>query len=168
MSGARFVDIALSFQGAPYIWGGKGLWQWKDGKFARHKFVDDKNISLMVFDCSGLVTQSLFLQSNGFIDLRATHSAKTILDTFPECKADYGDGCLILYKSHVAIDIGRGRVVEANRGDQSTLSLLDAQNQGAKVEVHRSVRPTSSILGYRRIPKDLTELTKPNKDTNND
>lgn len=156
----RFVDAAVAMQGAPYIWGGKGLLQFKDGKLLKHLFVDTDNKSINVFDCSGLVTHAIYVATLGQLDLRGSHSAETMLNTFPECPEDFGDGCLILYPSHVAIDLGRGRVVDANRGGQSTLSLLAAQEHGAKVEIHRTVRPSKSILGYRKIPLTRSELLK--------
>ena len=154
----QFVDRALEYQGCPYIWQGKGLLMWTPQGLRPHKFSDlqDSTRSIEVFDCSGLVTHCLALTTQ--IDLRATHSAKTILDTFPECDKDFGDGCLLLYPSHVAIDLGRNRVVDAHAGDSSTTSLLAAQARNAKVEAHRSLRAASSILGYRKIPLDKSEL----------
>lgn len=156
----QFVDAALSQQGAPYIWGGKGNLLFKDGKLVKHKFVKPKDPQSIidVFDCSGLVTWALNLITMGKVDLRGTHSAKTILDTFPLVEHSSEDGNLILYPSHVSIDLGRGRVVDAHRGDSSTLSLLDALNANAKVEAHRIVRPAHTVLGYRRIPLDKSEL----------
>lgn len=153
-----FVNTCLSYQGAPYIWGGKGLFVFDPIKLKlqMHKFVTDQNVPISVFDCSGLVTLPLY---NLFgIDLRATHSAAEILRTFPECNKDFGDGCLILYHGHVAVDLGRDLVVDANRGDHTCLSVLDAKQRGAQVEVHRTIRPANAILGYRRIPLDKSEL----------
>lgn len=159
---SRFIDAALSFQGKPYIWGGKASLIFQNGKLVKHKFVDENNDPLLVFDCSGLVTVALHMATIGKIDLRGTHSAKTILDTFPQCAdskdGSFPEGTIICYPQHVAIDLGRGIVVDANRGDSKTVSILDAQRQGARVEVHRSIRPVSSIIGYRRIPLDKSEL----------
>jgi cell wall-associated NlpC family hydrolase len=157
---SNFVDIALSYQGAPYIWGGKGVRVFKDGKLEEHKFTEMDNMHKLinVYDCSGLITSALYFASHGEIDLRGTHSAKTILDTFPECAPDFGDGCLLLYNGHVAADVGRGRVVDANRGDSTCTTPLHAQERNARVEVHRTIRLQSSLLGYRRIPVDKSEL----------
>ena len=153
-----FVDRALLYCGAPYIWQGKGQHVWTPKGLKVHGFttIEDSTKLINVFDCSGLVTCCLNEELR--IDLRGTHSAKTILDTFPECDKDFGDGCLILYPGHVAIDLGRNRVVDAHAGDSSTTSLLAAQSRGAKVEAHRSLRSASSVLGYRKIPLDKSEL----------
>lgn len=154
----QFVESALLMQGAPYIWGGKGRLQFKDGALLKHLFVDQDNNPINVYDCSGVVTCALYNLTSGRIDLRGTHSAEKILETFPECAADFGDGTLILYPGHVAIDLGRNRVIDANRGDHSCISLQHAAERKARVEIHRSGRPGSAILGYRRIPLDKSEL----------
>ena len=155
---SRFVEAALSFQGAPYIWGGKCGFIFKDGKLQQHGFKDRDEKTVQIFDCSGLVTHCLFLTTIGKLDLRATHSAQTIFDTFPECPEDFGDGCLRLYPGHVAIDLGRGRVVDAHRGDSSCTTLLAALERDAKVVIHRDNR--NNCLGYRKIPLDKSELKK--------
>lgn len=156
---SRFVDAALSFQGCHYIWGGKGKYIF-NSKLEMHKFTDpdDQQMLLNVFDCSGLVTVALHMATVGKLDLRGSHSAQTILDTFPECDRDFGDGCLILYPGHVAVDLGRGRVVDAHRGNASTTSVLAAIQANARVEVHRDIRPARTILGYRKVPLDKSEL----------
>ncbi len=153
-----FVEIALAQQGRPYIWGGKGQYAFKDGKLQKHPFMelDDGAQPISVFDCSGLVTHALWQM--GIADLRATHSAAEILRTFPETTEAHGDGTLILYPGHVAVDLGRGRVVDAHRGDHTTTSILEANQRRARVEIHRDIRPHSSILGYRRVPLDKSEL----------
>ena len=157
---SRFVDAALSFQGCHYIWQGKGKYIWTPSKLMLHGFSDlnDPQLLLNVFDCSGLVTVALHMATVGKLDLRGSHSAQTILDTFPECDKDFGDGCLILYQGHVAIDLGRGRVVDAHRGNSHTTSVLAAIQANARVEVHRDVRPARTILGYRKVPLDKSEL----------
>lgn len=155
---SRFVDAAVSFQGAPYIWGGKGSFVFDEGKLKQHKIKNLDNEPLMVFDCSGLVTVALQMATLNKLDLRASHSAKTMLDTFPICDENFGDGCLLLYPQHVAIDLGRGRVVDANRGTSKIVTVLDAMQNRAKVEVHRTIRAPSTLLGYRRIPLDKSEL----------
>lgn len=156
----QFIDVALAAQGCHYIWGGKGYLQFKDGGLKRHNFVDDKNVQLPVFDCSGLVTDALFKTTG--MDLRGTHSSRVMLETFPIVEPDDRDelpeGSLILYPVHVAIDLGRGLVLDANGGDKTTVTILDAIQRGARVEVHRTNRPRATILGYRRIPLDTKEL----------
>lgn len=154
----NFVELALSFLDCHYIWQGKGLSRWTPQGLVKHKFTDLNNVPLFVFDCSGLVTHCLWEMSGGKVDLRASHSAQTILETFPLADANSGDGTLILYPGHVSVDLGRERVVDAQGGDQATLSILDAEQRNAKVAVHRRNRLDSSILGYRRIPLDKSEL----------
>lgn len=147
-------------QGSPYIWGGKGRLQFWDGALLRHLFVDMNNAPINVYDCSGVVTCALYNVTAGKIDLRGSHSAAEILRTFPEVDESFGDGTLILYPGHVAVDLGRERVIDANRGDHTSISLQHAAEQKARVEVHRTIRPKSAILGYRRIPLDKSELKK--------
>jgi cell wall-associated NlpC family hydrolase len=146
----RFVDLALSYVGAPYIWGGKGNLLFRDGKLLKSP------LAMPVFDCSGLVTACLFQATQGKIDLIGTHSAQTIWDTFPESQGEASDGTLRLYEGHVAISLGRSRVVEAAGGDHTTLTVEDAADRNARVMAHVSNR--SGLLGYRRIPLDLSEL----------
>lgn len=166
-----FIDFALEEQGAPYIWQGKDRKIWTPAGLVPHKFVDADNAPISVFDCSGLVTCAIFYATGGKVDLRGSHSAKTIWDTFPEAyEQDHDDtynevsnaeeGRLLLYPGHVAIDLGRGIVLDANRGNEHCNTILQAHQQGAKVEVHRNRRPVSSLLGYRRIPVDINELRK--------
>lgn len=156
---SRFVDAAVSFQGCPYIWGGKSSMVFTPQGLKPHKFRDNDNQPILVFDCSGLITVALQMATLNKLDLRGSHSAKTIWETFPiEHDLNFGDGLILCYKEHVAIDLGRNRVIDANRGTSKTVSLLDAQQSDARVEVHRSIRPVSSIIGYRRIPLDKSEL----------
>lgn len=158
----QFVNAALLQAGAPYIWGGKGRLQFRNGQLLKHLFVDKDNNPINVFDCCGLVTHCIYNITTGVLDFRGSHSVKTILDTFPICNEDFGDGCLIIYgsshPSHVAIDLGRGRVVDAAGGDETTNSLQAALEANARVYVHRQNRPGSTVLGYRRIPLDKSEL----------
>lgn len=157
-----FVDWALSQQGCPYIWGGKDKLVFVNGQLKPHAFTDlnDMTKPISVFDCSGLVTCALYVASLMRIDLRGSHSAKTILETFPECSADFGDGCLLLYDGHVDVCLGRGRVLGAHRGDSSCTNLQRATERNARVEAHPITRRSNTLLGYRRIPVDKAELKK--------
>ncbi len=157
----KFIDAALKFQGCHYIWGGKGDKIFKDGKLGPHQFteVNDVTKPLRIFDCSGLVTACLCIATDGALDLRGSHGAIDILAHFPITEARE-DGCLFLYPGHVSIDLGRGLVIEASRGDHTTISIVAAMQRRARVEVHRNPRPTSSLLGVRRIPVDRSELRK--------
>ena len=156
----RFVDEALKCVGAPYIWGGKGIFIFTLKGLVAHKFMhgDDLDVPIPVYDCSGLVTHALYMASNGKMDFRGTHSAATIWNSFPELDSDNGPGSLLLYPGHVAVGLGRDIVVDANRGDQTTVSLLHAREQGASVQVHRTIRGAHTLKGYRRIPLDKSEL----------
>lgn len=155
----KFVDEALSQLGCPYVWGGKGYLIHNGYTLKPHKFTTNDEIAkpLRVYDCSGLVTHSLWVASNHKIDLRATHSAKAIFDTFPVTSIDE-DGCLLLYPGHVAICLGRGRVVDAQGGDETTKTPLDALMRNASVQAHRINR--TNCIGVRRIPVDISELRK--------
>lgn len=155
----NFLDFALQECGTPYIWGGKGNRMWDLAGLATHKFVDANNKPITVLDCSGLVTWALYLATGGRFDLRGSHSAKVIWDTFPEARAEDAVK-LLLYKSHVAIELNSelGLVLDANRGDENCRSVLHAMERGAKVEVHRNLRHPDTLLGYRRIPIDRSEL----------
>lgn len=157
----KFVDIALSFQGSHYIWGGHGHLITKGGRLTPHPFTDpnDATKRLMVFDCSGLITTSLWMASGGKIDLRTSHGSLAIWETFPEAKAAL-DGVILCYPGHVSIDLGRDRVVDAHGGDSTTLTVLDAMQRRARVEVHRINRNPKTLLGMRRIPLDISELKK--------
>lgn len=153
-----FIDLAAGYIGAPYIWRGKGDYIWSPQGLIKNTFGSHP----YVFDCSGLVTFILnkmrtipSLKLN-IPDMRGTHSAKTIEDTFPIAKTNEA-GTLLLWPSHVAIDCGRGFVLEAAGGDETTLTPSDAARRpNAKVRFGFNKRgaPTS----FRRIPLDKSEL----------
>lgn len=155
-----FVDCALKYIGCHYIWEGKGnkIWTFKQG-LVDHKFCEltDNTKLLNVFDCSGLVTHCLMMVTQGRIDLRGSHSAHTIFDTFPVA-VDEKDGVLRLYSGHVAISLGNGRVVEAAGGDETTTSIQAAIDRRAQVRAGKDLRPSSQLLGLRRIPLDKSQL----------
>lgn len=155
----RFVDIALTHVGCHYIWGGKGQLIVTAQGLKKHGFTDlsELHLPLDVFDCSGLVTVSLFQATQGKMNGMATASAQVIFDTWPIAKSEE-DGVLRLYPGHVAISLGRGRVVEAAGGDHTTTSVLAAVERGAKVRVGSDLRLESTLLGLRRIPLDKSEL----------
>lgn len=155
-----FVNLALARIGSHYIWGGKDKLIFTPAGLVPHKFTElnDVTQALSIFDCSGLVTSCLFEASKGKLDFRGSHGARQILDSFPVAGAGEEDGTLRLYPGHVAISIGRGRIVEAAGGDESTTSIQAAINRDAKVRVGRDLRAPGTLLGLRRIPLDKSEL----------
>lgn len=155
-----FVEKALSFVQCHYIWGGKGNKLFTVNGLVDHAFTDMANPPnpLNIFDCSGLVTTCLWLVTQGRIDLRGTHGAKTMWDSFPIYNNVENDGMLRLYPGHVAISLGNGRVVEAAGGDESTTNLQASIDRNAKVRVGLDLRNPSTLLGLRRIPLDKSEL----------
>lgn len=156
-----FVEIAASYINCPYIWGGKG-----DLIFDTQKLVLNKNpfgpTHPLVFDCSGLITYSLRELANELdLDLppmTGSHSAKTILDTFPKAKSTNQFGQLLLYPQHVAIDVGNGFCLDAHRGTADVLTPQQAKAKKAAVLMHRNTRNPKGILGVVRIPLDRREL----------
>jgi hypothetical protein len=154
-----FVEHALAYVGCHYIWQGKCRYIWTPSGLVKHGFINLANppLPLDVFDCSGLVTHSLWLATSGNVDLRETHSAQTMLDTFPLANSEE-DGVIKLYPGHVSISLGRGRVLEAAGGDHTTTSIQAAIDHDARVRVGRDLRTPSALLGLRRIPLDKSEL----------
>lgn len=156
-----FVDCALKYIGCHYIWEGKGqkIWTMKQGLIT-HKFTElnDNTQLLNVFDCSGLVTHCLWMVTHGLLDLRGTHSAHTIFMTFPLAGDGEEDGTVRCYSGHVAISLGRNRVVEAAGGDEMTTSVQAAMSRNAQVRAGVDLRQPYQILGLRRIPLDKSQL----------
>ena len=156
----QFLEIAATFVNSPYIWGGKGshIFKADELKMMPNLFAPSWPT---VFDCSGLVTFCLkLIQASKTLDLpdmRGTHSAKTILDTFPLVTAPQ-TGNLLLYPQHVAIYVGPEWVLDANRGTSSIHTPQEARAKDASVQLHFNRRPDSTLLGCRRIPLDKTEL----------
>jgi cell wall-associated NlpC family hydrolase len=143
-----FIEAALNEVGCPYVWGGKGthLFDINKGLVNSPYFnVERERDRVHVFDCSGLVTWAM-LRATGK-DKRGQWNAQLMADglerlhgpdfpKFPHLKF-YGKAPDRI--THVAIALGAidGKfvVVEASGGDQSTRTLLDAEQQGAKVRV---------------------------------
>lgn len=114
----RLVRAALTLQGAPYVWGGKGDRLWTRAGLIAHKW------SGKVVDCSGLVT--LALKMAGGPDWTATQSARTLREQCEREMPPNQFGTLHFYgrngrTTHVAIALDHGLVLEAAGGDETTL-----------------------------------------------
>lgn len=151
-----FVEIAASYIGCPYIWQGKGDQIWTPQGLVKNTFPNK-----LVFDCSGLITFALDklnrISNLGLPNMIGTHSSRTIFDTFPITKT-YECGTLLLYPKHVAIDLGRGFVLDASGGDETTTSPIEALRRGASVKIHFNRRKPETLLGIRTIPLDKSAL----------
>jgi murein DD-endopeptidase len=152
MSPADLIANARRFLGCPYVWQGKGKSLWTPRGLELHPWVGQ------VFDCSGLVTCALKLA--GGPDLRATHNAQTMFDTFAAAADESVPGTLRFYGtsrrtiSHVAILTemreGFAWVIEAAGGDHTTTSPLIAANRKACVREGRQLR--LDYVGSRVAP----------------
>ena len=94
------ADLAPMFLGVPYLWGGT---------------------SDFGFDCSGL-TQRLFRFSGIEIPRNSNEQRNASATVNGISEAERGD--LVFFKGHVAIYMGRGKIIHAN-GHYSRVSLTD-------------------------------------------
>lgn len=123
-------DYALSFVGVRYKWGG------------------DNPIS--GYDCSGLVQE--LLKSCG-MDPPGDQTAQGLYNHFDSIATPgvYGIGALAFYGenllkiTHVAMMLDMYRVIEAGGGSSKTLTISDAEAQGAFVRV-RLVKARKDFL----------------------
>ncbi len=145
----RCVAWALKRQGMPYIWGGKGETTWTPTNPRPTAQVAQTPEG---YDCSGLVASAVL--AAGGPDVRFHWSAQTMWDQLP-ATTDGDDFALVLYGkgtarvTHVAIELGRGLVLEAAGGDQTTRTYLDAMRRGASVSINFETR--SDRLGRRSL-----------------
>lgn len=139
----RFLALALSQEGAPYVWAGKG--EYVAGK--RHAFLNSNGIQRLVFDCSGLVTWCL--RRCGW-QSRVEYNTNRIWREMPKTdKPQPGD--FVLYgkpelASHVEIVMPDGRTYGAIGGNSKTLQ----PTPGAKVQYRE--RKRTDLLGYVENP----------------
>ena len=134
---AHFVAWAALQIGDDVLWGAKG---------------DD------LFDCSGLVTWCLW--KCGGADLRNQFNSQRLYRTCVEYKK--GDepqpGDLAFYGHsdkqiiHVAILVSRGRVISASGASGKVLTIDEARQRGACVELKQKVkyRKDTSLIEVRR------------------
>lgn len=133
-----FIDAALAYQGAPYVWCGKGHQLWSTVGLVSHSW------HFPVFDCSGLVGTAI--RDAGGPDWRATRSAETYRKECAPSLDPWAFGALRLYgrngkADHIAIVLAQGYVLEAAGGDSSTRTPADAaKRRHACVRVNRDRR----------------------------
>lgn len=134
--GLSYEDIIVSAAaqqiGRPYIWGGK---------------------SPTGFDCSGLVTYSVFVAKGP--DLRLTHNAQKLYDTGEPCDdteeyrlAFYGPGPTAI--THVTLEFGDFTLESAGGGPNTF-----GNDPNAKVFFHKGrwEGPGHAVQGFRKFPK---------------
>lgn len=148
----KFVDAALSYNGCPYIWRGKGRFVTDKvtGQLVQSPFV---HVTPYVFDCSGLVTHCLW--EVGFDDLRATEYTLSLFKKTPSCRREdfaslwfFGQDDNSI--SHVAIHIGNNILVQASGGTSATNSLEAARQNNAMVRTRYNHRE-SDYRGARML-----------------
>ncbi len=161
-----FIDLAATYIKCPYVWGGRGNVIFVKGGVVPNTFFDK-----FVFDCSGLITYTLWkLGEMGIItnlpDMRGTHNTDIMFAQFPKTDAREV-GTLLFWgrnkndpndTDHVAIDMGRGFILDASGGGSTTLTPQDARLKNAMVRMHYNRRDPKTFLGARRIPLDRSEL----------
>lgn len=135
----RFIALAISQQGAPYIWAGKG--EYVAGR--KHSFKDANGVPLLVFDCSGLVAWCLRrIGWQSRVEMNA-HRMWTLWRRTDKPRP----GDLILYGkpslcSHVEIVMADGRFFGAMGGGSKTTSPT------ALAKVQYRWKPRADVLGY--------------------
>lgn len=139
---ARFLALVIEQMGAPYRWGSKG-------QVVRP--------GIRTFDCSGLVTWAL--HKVGGPDWRATHNTDRLWDECRRVDAPqpgdvvlYGAGGARPNPNHVMVCLSDGLVLGASGGGSRTLTLADAEAQGARVKVFTSADYRPDRLGFRALP----------------
>lgn len=154
----RVADLAMEQRGAPYLWAARGDFAVRTDPITQQLVnvsVASLGVAGLAFDCAGLVTWCAW--KCGAADLRGWWSADHLWHLLPErepLEKDDWDRLIFFglgdHATHVSIDIGRGRIVEAAGGDRTTLTALDAdRRRGARVRDGRSHR--GDLLGYRSL-----------------
>lgn len=136
---ARFIALALTQEGAPYVWAGKG--EYVEGK--RHAFLNSNGLQRLVFDCSGLVTWCL--RRCGW-QSRVEMNAHRLWTMLPRTDKPL-PGDFILYgkpalASHVEIVMDGGRTYGAIGGNSKTTQ----PTPGACVQWRK--KPRADVLGF--------------------
>lgn len=154
------VDLGLRQLGKPYAWAGRGEWAVRvDPADGQSKIVTVRSLGCdsLAFDCAGLVLWAAHMA--GGPDLRGWWGADHLWQQLPP--AVDGEFSLSFYgakghATHVALELGRGLILEAAGGDSSTLTATDAMVRGASVRVgfeHRGDKLGSrSLAGLRSLP----------------
>lgn len=140
----RFLDELAARQGAPYVWGGKGLSLWSPTGLIAHPW------TVPVYDCAGLVTVSLM--AAGGPDLRATHSAQTLFDASSPAQVPHRPGTALFYGSdakgitHVAIVLGCGACPASGLMGRHGYWKVEAAGGG-----RGTTTPQRDLLGLARV-----------------
>ena len=87
----EWIDVAFSFLGAPYLWGGK---------------------TFIGIDCSGLV--QLALSASGILVPRNTDEQAKNFHNRLKTVSKIERGCLIFWKGHVAIVLKKNKLLHSN------------------------------------------------------
>jgi cell wall-associated NlpC family hydrolase len=160
----RVADFALQQLGRPYLWAARGDWAVRPDHVThqlRNVPVATLGAAGNAFDCAGLVTWASW--KAGAADLRGWWSADHLWHQLPERDMPEGDDWNRLvffglgdHATHVAIDLGRGLILEAAGGDSTTLNAFDAEKRGARVRIGRCYRGdllgTRSLAAVARLP----------------
>lgn len=148
------VTAALRQLGLPYLWAGRGDWYVRGTEM---RPVRDAGCDFLAFDCAGLVGWSCW--KAGGPDLRNWWAADHLYQALPFSRPDefslafYGPRA---HATHVAIELGRGLVLEAAGGDSTTTTYEAALKRGARVRVGFEQRTdklgSRSLAGLRSLP----------------
>lgn len=149
---SRFLNAARSRLGCDYVWPNQeNNWSGKDLKIAKYQ---------KVYDCSGLVTSSLYEATGGKIDKRASWNAQSLLDncalvTVPKP----GDLCFYglspKFITHVGIYMGEknkeGQSLDSCGGTPQCTTPEIAKKTGAKVMFHKSPKYRADFQCFGRL-----------------
>jgi cell wall-associated NlpC family hydrolase len=124
------INVAWSFLGRPYIWGG-----------------DDP---MRGFDCSGFVIECL--KSAGVLPRKGDWTASRLCGHFRAVPDPY-KGCLVFWENknkhiiHVELCLDNTFSIGASGGGRKTLSTKDAINQNAYIKI-RPFATRRGIYGF--------------------
>ncbi len=143
-----FVKAVKGFEGQPYCWpdksnnySGKGL-----------ETSDRKDCH----DCSGTVTDGLYIASDRKLDLRSTVNAQGLYNISTKIQVP-SEGDLAFYGkgpssvSHVMVVMDGQRVYGASGGNHTTLTLQDALKANAFVRYEKSYKYRADFVSFGRI-----------------
>lgn len=126
------LEVAWSFHGLPYIWGG-----------------DDPVVG---FDCSGFVIE--ILKSCGKLPRVGDWRARDLYNKFKSCSVGRPHmGCLVFWGdgpfgvTHIEFCLNDALSIGASGGGSKTKSQADASKQNAYIKV-RPMQTRAGIVGY--------------------
>lgn len=146
-----FLAAVAKRKGCLYCWPTESnRYSGKDLKDATYK---------SVYDCSGLVTSSLYEATGGKIDRRATWNAQKLLQNCaivdeprPGDLAFYGPSSGLI--THVMVYMGtKGKevVMGASGGDSTTTTPEKAAERDAKVKGYRTAKYRGDFICFGRL-----------------